>query len=306
MRRGAIAPDQQVVFKGLSSNSSLHFQRGYWISGEALSEHAKTSVSPNDVNLQSVQPPKRNSLIFSVIAVVALIGSLLTILPLRLSKDVPPRPTHHDFAPPDLEESLAEALRFNNDSKNLAGTIASKMKSFPVEYNRPEKLSLGDSTAVQVVIKTNEHQQTASYFTGFEGEVRDATVRVARDVSAELTGPPDRLQITLRGDKMRTILSPDPITWIWDVKPLKPGKAQVTLEVTSYIKFEPTRIRPVPIRVLQDTWTVDASGIEWARYQIEQIEPIRTFIFTMVAAIVGVMAWFGFRGWGKRKDSFET
>jgi hypothetical protein len=95
------------------------------------------------------------------------------------------------------------------------------------------------------------------------------------------------------------------VTWIWDVKPLKPGKAAVTLEVTSYIKSGKDK-EPVPIRVLQDIWLVDVKGLEWAKYQIEQIEPIRAFLFAMVAAVVAVLAWFGLRGWGGGKTDFET
>jgi hypothetical protein len=51
---------------------------------------------------------------------------------------------------------------------------------------------------------------------------------------------------------------------------------------------------------------VDARGFEWAKYQIEQIEPIRAFVFTMVAAVVGVLAWFGIRGWGRGHGGFES
>jgi len=113
------------------------------------------------------------------------------------------------------------------------------------------------------------------------------------------------VQITLRGDKMRTISSPVPITWIWDVKPLKPGKAQVTLEVTSYIKTGKDK-EPVPIRVLQDTWQVEAHGIEWVKYQIEQIEPIQAFIVAMGGAVAGVRAWFGIKGFKKGRPDFDT
>jgi hypothetical protein len=195
--------------------------------------------------------------------------------------------------------------RFTKRSDELARAVASKMKSYPAEYNKPSSLQLGDSTPVQLVIKTNEHQDTQPYFKDFEGEVTTATVFVARDISAQLTGPSDRLQITLRGDKMRTILSPESITWIWDVKPLKPGNAQVTLEITSYVKTGDDT-EPVPIRVLQDTWFVDARGMEWAKYQIEQIEPIKGFIFSMVAAVAAVLAWFGIKGWGRRRRDFES
>jgi hypothetical protein len=123
----------------------------------------------------------------------------------------------------DIETRLTEALReppdrfhweiqpwdISRDRHKLASAIAGRMKNYPAVYSRPGTLMLGESTAVQLVVKTNENQEIDPYFTDWEGELRYATVRVASDVSAQLTGPPDRLQITLRGDKMRTILSPE-------------------------------------------------------------------------------------------------
>jgi hypothetical protein len=214
-----------------------------------------------------------------------------TNLEMRLARAIEQASPSAYLGPPDISDELARA-------------VASKMKSYPVEYNKPSNLLLGDSTPVQLVIKTNEQQKIQPYLKNFEGQVTWATVRVANDISAQLTGPPDRLKITLRGDKMRTILSPDPITWVWDVEPLKPGPAQVTLEVTSYIKTGKDT-EPVPIRVLQDTWLVEARGIEWAKYQIAQIEPIQAFIFTIITAVAGVSAWFGIKGW-KRGHDFES
>ena len=190
-------------------------------------------------------------------------------------------------------------------SKLIADGIVSKLKNYPAEYNKPDKLFLGNSTVVQIVIKTNENQETAPLFKGLEGELAQSMVLVANDISAQLTGPPDRLKITLRGDKMRTISSPVPVTWVWDVEPLKPGKAQVTLEVTSYIGYGLVK-QPVPIRVLQDTWEVDARGLQWAKYKIEQIAPIETFVVSLGGAVGAGLVWVGIRGFGRRKTDFET
>jgi len=87
------------------------------------------------------------------------------------------------------------------------------MKGYRAEYNKPDTLLLGESTTVQLVIETKANQRIRTYFKKLQGQVIADTVLVANDVSAQLSGPPDRLQITLRGDKMRTIASPEPITW---------------------------------------------------------------------------------------------
>jgi hypothetical protein len=67
-----------------------------------------------------------------------------------------------------------------------------------------------------------------------------------------------------------------------------------------YPRQRPGREGRVQVRVLQDTWTVHASPFEWAKYQVGEIEPIRAFLFAIVAGIVAILAYFGFQGWAKR------
>jgi hypothetical protein len=190
-------------------------------------------------------------------------------------------------------------------AKELA-EVTAKLKNTSATYYRPNVLLLGSLTSVQFVIKTNLDQPVDQLFNGFDGEVTATTVRVASDVSAELTASPDMLEITLRGgEKMRSILSPAPITWVWDVKALKPGKAIVILQVFSRIKIG-GEVKPVEIRVLQDSWSVEARGLEWLKYQIAEIEPVRASLFAIVSAIVAVLGYFGFRGWRRGDRDLEV
>jgi len=111
----------------------------------------------------------------------------------------------------DVEGRLADAINAHipgpasSDPTNwvrpLASAIASKMRDYPTEYNKPDTLLLGDSTPVQLVIKTNEKQDTAPLFEGLEGAVTETTVKVANDVSAQLTGPPDRCRSRCAGTR---------------------------------------------------------------------------------------------------------
>jgi hypothetical protein len=326
-----IAPEEELRFSVLSTSDSLEFELGRWtLARDAFSDEKEIGVGLDDVCLErrdfTLATPKLAVPLISVPALViaAAIMGVLGSAGLITSYSSNSRESRKVTVPPttaDLEKPLTKAVSevrpkflppdpgsagppqpFPNNF--LASAIASKLKNYPTEYNKPGTLLLGESTPVELVIKTNEKQDTAPFFKDLEGEIKKTTVLVASDMSAELTGPPDRLQITLRGDKMRTILSPVPVTWIWDVKPLKPGKAEVTLEVTSYIKSGKDK-EPVPIRVLQDTWLVDARGLEWAKYQIEQIEPIQAFIVALGSMVVAVLAWFGIKGWGRKPD-FES
>jgi hypothetical protein len=167
-------------------------------------------------------------------------------------------------------------------------------------------LHLGDSSPVELVIQTDQLQPIDELLKGFPGEIRTAVVRVATRASASLTRPKDRVEITLRGDPApRAVTKDAPVTWVWDVRPLKPGDVQVTLEVFTHVKFGQDEGR-VQMRVLQDTWTVHASAFEWTKYYVSEIEPIQTFAFAIVSAIVGALAYFGFKGWKAKPSEDDT
>jgi hypothetical protein len=170
------------------------------------------------------------------------------------------------------------------------------LRELPVEFNRPNLLLVGHSTAVQVVIRTGARKQEPDQlFNGFEGQVKDATALVGEKVSAELYGPHDVMEITPQGEKMRTITREAPVTWIWDVKPLKPGKAHVVLELYSHVKLG-KEDEPVEFRVMQDTWTMEARGFERVKYWISEIDPVVASLGSIITVIGGIFAWRAKKG----------
>jgi hypothetical protein len=184
-------------------------------------------------------------------------------------------------------------------------SLGDQLRGLPAKYNRPDTLFLGTSSPVELVIQTGGEQTIDEMLKGFPGEVRTTTVRMANRASAYLTGPKDMVEITPRGDPLRTVTTDAPVSWIWDVRPLKPGRAQVVLEVFSQVKGGADEPR-AQIRVLQDTWTIEAKGLEWVKYQIADIEPIRAFLFTLISAVVATLAYFGIKGWKTSKPSGDN
>jgi hypothetical protein len=172
-------------------------------------------------------------------------------------------------------------------------------------------LYLGSSTPVQLVIQAE--QPSAGLpgadgrsdlppspeigFGGMPGEVREIRVRVANRVSAHLTGPKDMIEITPRIiDPFRYVTADAPISWIWDVRPLKTGQAQVVLDVFSHVKIGQEEGQ-AQFQVFRDTWKMEAEGLEWVKYQVAELEPIRAFLYTLMSGIVATLAYFGIKGW---------
>jgi hypothetical protein len=184
-------------------------------------------------------------------------------------------------------------------------SLGDKLRGLPAKYNRPDTLFLGTSSPVELVIQTGGEQTIDEMLKGFPGEVRTTTVRMANRASAYLTGQKDMVEITPRGDPLRTVTTDAPVSWIWDARPLKPGRAQVVLEVFSQVKGGADEPR-AQVRVLQDTWTIEAKGLEWVKYQIADIEPIRAFLFTLISAVVATLAYFGIKGSKTSKPSGDN
>lgn len=130
---------------------------------------------------------------------------------------------------------------------------------------------VGTSAPVEFAIQTGRRQDLESLFKGLPGNTVSTRLQVTDRVSATLAGPKDLLEIALRRDPFRTLVPDRPATWIWDVRPLRPGEAYVTLDVFSYLKFGDKEDR-VQIRALQDTWKIEARGFEWVKYQVSEIE----------------------------------
>ena len=195
-------------------------------------------------------------------------------------------------APPDIKTS-----------GKLADYLSKNLREMPTKYNKPGTLLLGTSVPIQFVIQTTD-QSVDPLFKGFPGSVTSAKVKVAEEVSAELSGPKDMIEITLRGQPRRSITNASPVSWIWDVRPLKPGEAQVTLEVFSHVKID-NQEHEQQIRVLQDTWVLKAEGLERIKYMISEIEPIQAFLFTLATALVAALGYFGFKGFSSNKSNSE-
>jgi hypothetical protein len=80
----------------------------------------------------------------------------------------------------------------------------------------------------------------------------------------------------------------------------------VVLEVFSNVKVGNDEGR-AQIRVLQDTWNVEATGFEWVKYQVAEIQPIWALLSAAATGAAGILAFFGIKGRkGARPRGEET
>lgn len=176
--------------------------------------------------------------------------------------------------------------------------LLEKLKDLPAVYNRPTNISLGSSTPFQLVIQTAQSQEPLTLFKEMPGEPISVDIKAAQQMSARLTVPPDKLEATLRGPPKQLITAQSPVSWTWDVKGLKPGPANVALEIFAHLTAKDDDVG-VAFRVYTDKWTVETSPLEWVKYQIGEIEPVYKFTALALAGFGGLLAWFGLKPAGK-------
>jgi hypothetical protein len=208
----------------------------------------------------------------------------------RAETPAPPAP-----APPSAAAIAPPSASTPPAARELAESLGDKLRTLPAKYNRPNTLSLGASSQVELVIQTSGQQPIDDMLKGLPGEIRSTVVRMGTNASAYLTGPKDLVDISLRGEPLRTVTADAPVSWIWDVRPLKPGQIQVVLEVFSHVRIGGDEGR-AQFRVLQDTWNVEAKGFEWVKYQVAEIQPIWALLSAAVTGAAGLLAFFGIKG----------
>lgn len=167
-------------------------------------------------------------------------------------------------------------------------------------FNKPSHLKLGNTDTVQLIVHIKPIDDVSSAFQHLQGPIVSKLINVGSALSTTLTADKETLQISPRTGLIQTFNGND-VSWLWDVKPLKPGKTLVTLEVMSHTKTN--GIEQVSKETaLQETWQVEAEGLEWAKYYWNEYEWLRNGVYGIVAGILAILAWFGFKGFSKKTE----
>jgi hypothetical protein len=165
-----------------------------------------------------------------------------------------------------------------------------KLATREVAYNKPETLTFGEATPVQVVINVNG-ETVDETFENLPGDVKKHSLLVSPEMTAELTGPADRVKIQLRSgypawQKVTKLGNP---TWIWDVTALAPGTTRIDLAIKAKVDTGSTE---TVIRTYHDTIPVRMSAVDGIKWWIAQIDPIWKWIIGVVAALGGALVWW--------------
>lgn len=179
--------------------------------------------------------------------------------------------------------------------KEVSKEMLDQLKKLPATYTKPGAIPLNSSIPFQLAIQTSPSQNVQRLFNRTPGNVESVEINVAEKMAAKLTAPTDMFEVKLRGDEPRRLItSAASVTWVWDVKALRPGSAVATLEVFAYLNDD-NEGQGIVFRVYTDTWEVETPRGEYIRYLIDHYSGIYQFGAVVITSIGGFLAWFGFR-----------
>lgn len=196
-------------------------------------------------------------------------------------------------APPVASSAAAPANTSPTPTPTPGGAITSdreQLATRDVAYNKPNILNFGEPTPVQVVINVTG-EPIAGSFENLPGDLKTHPILVSREMTAELTGPADRVQVQLRPgfqpwQKVTTVGNP---TWIWDITALAPGTTRLDLAIKARVDGGSTE---QVIRTYHDTIPVKMGAIDAAKWWIAQIDPIWKWIIGVATALGAAVVWW--------------
>lgn len=155
-------------------------------------------------------------------------------------------------------------------------------------YNKPTTVTFNEPTPVQVIVNVTR-EAIAESFDNLPGAVKTHAISISPDMTAELTGPAERVKIQPRPGfppwQKATGANP---TWIWDVTALAPGTARLDLAIKARIDGGSEQV----IRTYHDAIPVTMPLVDSVKWWIAQIDPIWKWLIGVGTVMGGVIVWW--------------
>jgi hypothetical protein len=195
-----------------------------------------------------------------------------------------------DNAPEQARPSYTEDglyRRLQQAARRLERDLTFKrLNDGQLAFNRPKRMIYHESSKIQLVVSSVPLEQSARGFLSdqLEGDIREAEVKVARYISAQLRGATSEFEISPAGAQLRDMSGPRPASWTWDITPLSYGTSKrLTVEVTGHLEAQNSVSAPYELRTFVESFDVDIGIWDWLLFQLARVQPV----WTVPAAVLG-------------------
>jgi hypothetical protein len=173
-----------------------------------------------------------------------------------------------------------------------------QLRGASLAFNRPERLRLGKTAYIELVLAPRELGVDAStrLTPGLPGVQRRATSAYALRMAATLSGPD--FDVVPSGLQERTVLSSREARWAWTIRPITHGPDKpLILEVFALLERGGHTFPPISVRTFYETFLVE---VDWWDQAVDAARDLRT-IHAAVAGAGGTVVAAGLWFWRRRR-----
>ncbi len=174
-------------------------------------------------------------------------------------------------------------------------SLISALKTTSYAFNRIDEMTLGEPETVSLIIDTSGAMDIEQELDGLSGNVITGETPISFQMEAELVGPAFKIEPV--GRQRREISTLNPTRWEWDITPERPGKHPLEVSLYVVVTNEGEKIsedKPLAERQVID---VTVSRLDSLIIFAEKLDPLRAFVFALIASLVGLLGWFGIKSW---------
>jgi hypothetical protein len=235
-----------------------------------------------------------------IVWAVAVVGVLISVYT-EVAEEQPPASlerTSRDERP--ALGNVRGLAPYPRPSSDLARAMEEQLRGASLAFNRPERLRLGKTAYVELVLAPRELGVDAStrLTPGLPGVQRRATSAYALRMAAILSGPD--FDVVPSGRQERTVLSSREARWAWTIRPITHGPDKLLiLEVFALLERGGHTFPPISMRTFYETFLVE---VGWWDQAVGAARDLRT-IHAAVAGAGGTIVAAGLWLWRRRRGN---
>lgn len=173
--------------------------------------------------------------------------------------------------------------------------IVQHLRTASYAFNRIGQMSLGTPETIALVIDTSGSADFDQELDGLPGTVSTGVTPISLQMEAELVGP--AFTIEPEGRQRREISTLNPTRWEWEVTPEREGEHPLEVSLYVVLTKEGEKISEDKPLAERQVINVTVSRLDSLISFAQKIDPLRAFIFALVAGLAGLLAWFGIKSW---------
>lgn len=173
--------------------------------------------------------------------------------------------------------------------------ILAALQTARYAFNRIEQMALNDPETIALVIDTSSTADFNQELGALPGTISEGSTPVSMQMEAELVGA--AFKIEPEGRQRRELSTLNATRWDWQVTPQREGKHPLEVSLYVILTKEGAKVSEDKPLAERQVINVTVSRLDSLISFAQKLDPLRAFIFAVVAGLAGLLAWFGIKSW---------